>query len=636
MKSIYFPVLVKFYFILLLLTGITIHGHSQCAAGASVFRETFGGSFSSVDIGPALTNGTSAYTYNGTGTIGVGEYGLRKRTGGMNGWVEGRDNTGQGGYMMMIRSKASAGSFYETTVRDFCKAQSQAICFSAASLSRSGTGRETVIHVEVKNPANNTVLANFISSVLKSNDSISWSSFSFSYPLPNGVSTVHIRFSLSSPSVPDDFAIDEIRVVNVGASSVNGNESGVYPNINGRYEYPVFACLNERVTLSMPGDPPKGKEFQWERMRDDYTYEPVPGANTAVYVIDSAKREDSRFYRLRVADSGYIHSANCSSPSSPTGLYVDPQPIIETNAPICEGTPLDIAVNVGTSVTWSGPNGFASSGKRISVQSARLADSGMYKATVYFNTACLLTVEVNANIVVTKNPIKFYLPKDTTLCEGKSLVLDVTNPGSVYNWSTGDSTGSIVVKKEGVYAVLINNEKNCQQRGATTVHVINAPSISLRSDTTICSGDTLLLTPAAANATKYKWSTGAITPAIAVTNKGIYTVQASNDCGVSSAAVNIGVVRCSEDLLVPAAFTPNKDGLNDVFRPVQDASIRKYSMKIYSRWGQPVFTSNEISHGWDGSINKIPQTVGVYVWVIDYTSKSGKQYSINGTVTLIR
>ncbi len=636
MKAFYFPLPVKCIFILLWLTGTAKYVYAQCAAGASVFRVSFGGSFSSADIGPPLSAGVTAYAYNGSGNIAPGEYGLRKRTGGMNGWVDGSDNTGQGGYMMLVRSKPSASTFYEATVKDFCRAQSQAVCFSAASLSGSATGREVVIHVEVKNPGNNTVLANFSTSVLKNNDSISWSNFSFSYPLPNGVSAVSMRFSLSSPSVPADFAIDEIRVVNVGATSVNGNESGVYPNINGRYEYPVFACLNERVTLSMPGDPPKGKEFQWERMRDDYTYEPVPGATTAVYVIDSAKRVDSRFYRLRVADSGFIKSSNCSSPSSPTGLYVDPQPIIETNAPICEGTPLDIAVNVGTSVTWTGPNGFSSSGKRISIQNAKLSDSGMYKAMVYFNTACLLTVEVKANIVVTRNPIKFYLPQDTTLCEGKSLVLDVSNPGAVYNWSTGDSTGSIVVKKEGVYAVAINNEKNCQQRGATTVKIINAPSVRLRSDTSICAGDTLLLVPVVDHASKYKWSTGATTPTITVTNRGNYQLQVSNDCGINGASVNVGVVRCSEDLLVPAAFTPNKDGLNDVFRPVQDASIRKFSMKIYSRWGQPVFSSNDISRGWDGSINKVPQTVGVYVWVIGYTSKSGRQHTINGTVALIR
>ena len=73
----------------------------------SVLKETFGGSFSAVDIGPALTSATSSYAYSGVNNISAGEYGLRKYSGGNNGWVEGSDNTGQGGYMMIVHSKTS-------------------------------------------------------------------------------------------------------------------------------------------------------------------------------------------------------------------------------------------------------------------------------------------------------------------------------------------------------------------------------------------------------------------------------------------------------------------------------------------------------------------------------------------------
>jgi gliding motility-associated-like protein len=416
---------------------------------------------------------------------------------------------------------------------------------------------------------------------------------------------------------------------------VNGNESGVYPLINGRYSYPVFACLNERVVFTMPGTI-TGQEFQWERMRPDYTYEPIPGANQATYVIDSAKRDDSRFYRLRTSDSGYIASANCSQPSSPTGLYVDPQPAIETNGPVCEGSPLDIAVTVGTSVNWTGPNGFTASGTRISIPAAKMTDSGRYKATVFFNTTCLLTVEVNANIEVKKNPLSLHLPLDTTICKGKSLLLDATNPGALYTWSTGENTPTITVKDEGVYAVLLADGKLCQRGTATTVHVVSSPTVKLRSDTALCQGDTLVLAAVATNAGRLRWSTGAATPTIAVSARGTYSIQAFNDCGAAGASVNIDVIRCSEELLVPNAFTPDKNGLNDVFRPVFDASVRQYQLNIYNRWGIPIFSSYDISKGWDGTVNKLPQTVGVYVWVISYTSKSGRHHSINGTVTLVR
>ena len=626
---------MKFFSIFLFFFSCSLWGSGQCGNGGSVFKETFGGSFSSVDVGPPLTSGSSPYTYASGNIIAAGQYSLRKHTGEINGWADGNDNTGQGGYMMMVRSDLSRPDFYETTVKGLCQAPTQFVCFSAASLSKSGIGRTVVIHVLVTNAATNSLLATFTSPALPNNDVITWGNYSFSYPLPRGTGSVKLLFSLStSTSSPDDFAIDDIKVTG-GGSGNGGNATSDYPNINGRYEYPVFACLNERVTFSY-GGAFKNQELQWERMRPDYQYEPIPGATASTYVIDSAKRDDSRFYRLRFADSGYLSSPTCSTPTSPVGLYVDPFPIIETNGPVCEGSPLDIAVNVGTSTNWTGPNGYVASGNRLHFQNSTPQQSGTYTATVFFNTVCLLTVTVKADIVINKNPINLTLPADTAICKGGSLTLDASNPGATYNWSTGDSVSSIVVKKEGIYSVIVYGDKKCSLGGTSTVRIVDRPMVSLRTDTVLCYGDTLLLNPIADNISSYKWSTGAVTPAIKVSEKGIYTLRVANNCGTNTASVNIGFVRCSEELLVPTAFTPNKDGLNDVFRPAQDASISQYLLKIYNRSGQVIFTSAEISKGWDGTINRLPQSMGAYVWVIEYTSKTGKHHSISGTVTLIR
>ncbi len=633
----YFSSYMKLLFITLFTISNSCQVFGQCPNGVIVFRESFGGSYSSVDIGPALASTTSQYIYSGNNGIAVGEYGLRKHTAGIYGWAEGNDNTGQGGYMMMVRSKTSVPTFYETTVQGFCRAQSQAICFAAASLNKTGAGLDVTIHVEARNATNNNLLAAFTSPVLKNNDSISWSNFSFTYPLPKGVSSVKIGFSFTSgSSVPDDFAIDDIRVVNIGASFSNGNATSDYPFINGRYEFPVFACLNERVVFSMGGPVPVGKEFQWERILPNHNYEPIPGAIAYTYVIDSAKRSDSKFYRLRMADSGYIGSVNCSSPTSPVGLHVDPEPVISGITPICEGIDLNISVDEGSYITWSGPNGFKATGRKITIHNTTVANSGLYTANVTYNAGCLLNFLSKKVITVTKNPIQLSLPADTTICKGSIISLDATNvAGSLYVWSTGENTAGIKVKDDGLYAVIVYTG-TCTKEDTTRVHIVEPPAVSLRRDTVLCLGDTLLLNAVTNYATKYKWSTGDITQGITITQKGQYFLQVSNSCGSNTASVNIGFIRCSDELLVPTAFTPNKDGLNDVFRPIQDASVKQYHMKIYNRWGQTVFASNEINRGWDGTVNKIQQQNGAYVWVIVYTSKSGKNHSINGTVTLIR
>jgi gliding motility-associated-like protein len=88
---------------------------------------------------------------------------------------------------------------------------------------------------------------------------------------------------------------------------------------------------------------------------------------------------------------------------------------------------------------------------------------------------------------------------------------------------------------------------------------------------------------------------------------------------------------------VPTAFTPNNDGLNDFFRPHNALKADKYEFKIFNRWGQLVFQSNNWQDKWDGRVNNMLQTTGVYVWMLSYTHRDTKQPVFKkGTVTLIR
>ena len=162
------------------------------------------------------------------------------------------------------------------------------------------------------------------------------------------------------------------------------------------------------------------------------------------------------------------------------------------------------------------------------------------------------------------------------------------------------------------------------------------PFAFLRNDTTLCFGDTLILSGSQTNATGFHWSTGDTSQQIMVTKAGRYSLQARNFCGSNTAFTNIKYARCYEELLMPNAFTPNHDGLNDVFKPVYDISVRRYRMNIYSRWGQVIFTSSDMTKGWDGLVNRLEQPSGAYVWQIEYTTKSGQTRSETGTVMLIK
>jgi gliding motility-associated-like protein len=89
-------------------------------------------------------------------------------------------------------------------------------------------------------------------------------------------------------------------------------------------------------------------------------------------------------------------------------------------------------------------------------------------------------------------------------------------------------------------------------------------------------------------------------------------------------------------IYVPNSFSPNNDGTNDVFMP-KGEGIEKYEMFIFDRWGNTVFTSNDINKGWDGTINGSSPMVGTYVYTINIKASSNKlDYNYRGTINLIK
>lgn len=74
---------------------------------------------------------------------------------------------------------------------------------------------------------------------------------------------------------------------------------------------------------------------------------------------------------------------------------------------------------------------------------------------------------------------------------------------------------------------------------------------------------------------------------------------------------------------------------NQTFQPVVSGAAT-YQMRIYNRWGELMFTSSDAQKGWDGRFQGEKAMEGVYVYVINATSYSGKPYTFRGTVTLLR
>ncbi len=96
--------------------------------------------------------------------------------------------------------------------------------------------------------------------------------------------------------------------------------------------------------------------------------------------------------------------------------------------------------------------------------------------------------------------------------------------------------------------------------------------------------------------------------------------------------------RCPVKVHFPNAFTPNGDGLNDTFLP-RCVDITKFTMTVYNRWGELVFTTNTTDQGWSGTAGNNPAPDGVYFYKAyyeGYRNKRIKGFEAKGTVTLLR
>ena len=89
-------------------------------------------------------------------------------------------------------------------------------------------------------------------------------------------------------------------------------------------------------------------------------------------------------------------------------------------------------------------------------------------------------------------------------------------------------------------------------------------------------------------------------------------------------------------LWIPTSFTPNGDGINDLFL-VKGVAITSFEMLIFNRWGQKIWKSNDINEGWDGRYKFDPVQMGGYPYVINYSRfNSTSTHQRTGVVVLLK
>ena len=154
--------------------------------------------------------------------------------------------------------------------------------------------------------------------------------------------------------------------------------------------------------------------------------------------------------------------------------------------------------------------------------------------------------DIDTVIIDSLIPALVHLPADTTLCPNDTLLLDASVSSGSYQWNTGDTTSSYVIRNSGTYSVTSSNLCRTDQ---DTIHVVylNPPQVDLGPDTSLCNSLVLYL-DATDTLSSYQWHDGHTSPFDTTTTEGLYAVTVTNQCGSDSDSLNFNIDSVLTDL----------------------------------------------------------------------------------------
>ncbi len=238
-------------------------------------------------------------------------------------------------------------------------------------------------------------------------------------------------------------------------------------------------------------------------------------------------------------------------------------------------------------------------------------------------------------IITAVNPMPVVnLGADITRCEGQTVVLDATQPGATYLWQDGSTNSTFNVTQQGNYSVELNLN-GCKKSDSIFVRYNLKPVFSLGDDQFICPGITIQIRPQLEPGWQLSWQNGTSTPVFTVTQPGTYQLTATNQCGATTDELKVLPGLCQ--VYVPNAFTPNGDGLNDFFKASGTEKINVYNLKVFNRYGQILFETNDKHRGWDDKFKGQASPGGAFIYMIQYkTIDSDEFINLKGTLLLVR
>jgi gliding motility-associated-like protein len=291
-------------------------------------------------------------------------------------------------------------------------------------------------------------------------------------------------------------------------------------------------------------------------------------------------------------------------------------------------------------------------GSNLGTQSTQLvvpSASTEYQITV--TDQCGVVDSAFTLYTITSLPLTLEMSPYQEICPGDSAVISVQAEGGYgqyfYQWVGIGSTASTVLVQPNsttTYEVIVSDE--CQTftvEGSTTVAVLRPDADFTISSQMVFDDLPITFQNLSTGAVAYEWYFGDGQVSDLVHPNNIYadpggyviTLVAINQEGCTDTTAQPINIEEAYFIYVPNSFTPDGERFNNTFS-AGTYGIKGLSIKIFNRWGEVVFTSDEVNFEWDGTYNGQLVQDGSYIWRIDYTHGNGKKRTLTGHVNVLR
>ena len=348
-------------------------------------------------------------------------------------------------------------------------------------------------------------------------------------------------------------------------------------------------------------------------------------------------------------------SDGCSTSVSKT-VIVHPLPVVSISDDkiICRDSSTQLLASGAISYNWISPNNNLSCLDCPDPLATPLQDI-IYKVEGISALGCKGYDSVTVKVF---QPYKISLEsKSDSLCLGKTIQLKAFG-APMYSWSpeTGLSATNISnpfasPTTSTTYKLVGFDSLGCFKDSLEVpIIVLDSPSVNAGPDLILSAGTTgNIQATASTDVVSYQWSpsTGLScndcpNPTVTAGGNMTYTIRVRNSAGcVTEDEVKV-IVTCNEaNLYIPNTFTPNSDGMNDVFYIRGKGVYAVKSFRVFNRWGELLFerkdvTPNDPSQGWDGTFKGSIALTDTYIYQVEVMCSNTEVLKYNGTISLIR